>query len=137
MINKIKYFVIVAFVFLCASCNQSGTTSNAKLIKKTVISIDAMTYTFDEVKRGDVVSANFTIRNIGRDTLYVLERFKSCTCTSASLSSNFAIPGDSIILKMILNTSKRHKGFNSVYSGVKLNTEQAFYKFTLKGYVTD
>ncbi len=137
MNNRIKCYVAVTFVFFCISCHIPETATKAKLIKKTVISIDTMTYTFGEVKHGDVVNARFIIRNIGRDTLYVLDNFKSCTCTSASLSSNYAMPGDSILLKMTLNTSMRSKGFNSVYSGLKLNTEQTFYKFILRGNIKD
>ena len=53
------------------------------------------------------------------------------------MSSKMALPGDTITIKMILDSSKRNKGFCRVYSGVKLNTKQAFYKFTLQDKITN
>ncbi len=92
---------------------------------------------FGDLREGQIVSHEFTIKNIGSDTLKILKVRSSCGCTVAKLKKDELAPGDSTTINVTFN-SKNRKGAQTKYVYVLSNDPVVpKLKFVLKANVFD
>ena len=101
----------------------------------TSVFIDDKMINVGELSSDTLISRNYIMKNIGIDTLYIYSVNPDCNCTGYSLSSNFALPGDSIIINIAVDTRKKKKGRFMLNTVVEANTDKRFYKLRLSGTV--
>lgn len=80
------YFSIISGITNFSDDHNSGLT------------IDKTLHDFGNIPLGESVENTFKIKNIGNDTITISKIDSSCDCTTATTSSNFIAPGDSIDL---------------------------------------
>lgn len=100
----------------------------------TKAEFDRQSADFGTIPRDTLISEEFTLTNVGDNTLYVLDVNPNCQCTSYEVSSKYAEPGGKIVITLNFSSSNK-SGFQDIKSSVRLNTETGIYKLALKGNV--
>lgn len=69
---------------------------------------------FDTIRKGQIVSGKFKIKNISRNTFELSQLITFCGCTTAKMRGNNNIiqPGNSSYLEFILDTDSFEEGYN-------------------------
>ncbi len=107
--------------------NQTVTPAKTETIKLSEISFD-----FGKIPQGKPVTHNFTVENIGKDTLRLENVQASCGCTTPEWSKEAILPGGKTTIKV---------GFNAASEGVFEKPVTIYYnggqvkQFTIKGNV--
>lgn len=84
-----------------------------------------------------IVTCHCIMHNNGERNLRVLFVSPDCNCTEYRLSKNIAVPGDSIILSLVMDMRKKHKGKFMLNTVVGLNTRQRLHRISIEGEVFD
>ncbi len=85
---------------LSAAPAFAGPASAAKPLAK----FDAVKHDFGKVKQGDVLTHEFTFKNVGENTLVVDRVETTCGCTAALVSANKIEPGKEGKVKVSFDT---------------------------------
>ncbi|NOX17626.1 MAG: DUF1573 domain-containing protein [Chlorobi bacterium] len=88
------FFFIAAFVF-----------AQEKAVPR--LHIDEENYDFGNVKEGEIVEHDFTIKNTGNGELKITKVRASCGCTAAAPKKNVLKPGESTEIHVSFNTARR------------------------------
>jgi ribosomal protein L30E len=88
------FFFVAAFIF-----------GQEKAAPK--LHIDEQFYDFGNVKEGEIVEHDFTVKNTGTGELKITKVRASCGCTAAAPKKNVLKPGESTIVHVSFNTSRR------------------------------
>ncbi len=94
-----KYFIIIAFLFATLIIN--GQKAGPK------ISTPEDMFDFGEITEGQIVEHSFIIYNTGEETLEIQRVRASCGCTAAKPDKDKLEPGDSTLLKVSFNSTRR------------------------------
>lgn len=81
------------------SQEQDSQNSNFRtVVEGPMIEVSPLSYDFDIVKYGDVVSHTFNIKNLGNEPLEILKLSTSCGCTQADIAETDKViaPGDNV-----------------------------------------
>lgn len=87
-----------------------------------------------DLSQDDTLNAEYSLINTGEDTLFILNVNPDCICTDYSLSSEFASPGDSISLELMVDLENKY-GENLVHVVIEANTEKRMEMIRLPFYV--
>lgn len=96
----------------------------------TSIDLHPKSVDFGTVNSDTILTARFSIRNMGTELLCIQRLKADCTCTSVSSNKDFASPGDSIIITMTLNT-KGKDGDNTINATFMANTKELNHKMRM------
>lgn len=69
------------------------------------IHVDKPIYDFGSVAEGIAIAHTFVIRNMGDETLVITRVAVSCGCTAADSATNSIAPGESVDLKVVVDTA--------------------------------
>lgn len=86
------------------------------------------------ISQDTVCTAQYILKNVGEEVLYLQSLKTGCFCTSSEYDRNFALPGESIAITLKFD-SKGKPGSQTIYSVVRMNTEEKDHKLTLKAKV--
>ena len=78
---------------------------------------------------------SYTLRNSGTNPLFVYHVDPDCNCTNYELSKNIAMPNDSILIHLTVDTKNKHLGMFMLNTVVQINTEKKLYRLRLVGEV--
>jgi len=87
------------------------------------------------LKPDTIVHYDYTLKNIGENPLIIYHVSPDCNCTNYKLSKKIAPPGDSIILKLTIDTRGKRKFM--LNNTIKANTAIGFYRLRIAGEVLD
>ncbi len=88
------FFFIAAFVF-----------AQEKAVPK--LHVEEGFFDFGNIKEGEIVEHDFVIKNVGSGELKITKVRASCGCTAAAPKKNVLKPGESTIIHVSFNTSRR------------------------------
>ncbi len=107
--------------------NQPATTPKPESIKLSENSFD-----FGKIPQGKPVTHNFTVENIGKDTLKIEQVQASCGCTTPEWSKEPVLAGAKTTIKVGYNSASEgpfEKSITIYYNGGQVK------QFTIKGIV--
>ncbi len=108
MRNKLFCVLLLA---VCASISFSSDTAKAPKIK-----INDNTFDFGYAPEGANMAHEYTIYNIGTETLEIQRIRTTCGCANAPIKKTRIEPGDSTIISIIFNSTKYfHKTSKSAF----------------------
>lgn len=111
--------------------HDHGTTT-ATTPKTEIIKLPETSFDFGKIPQGKPVTHNFTVENIGKDTLKIENVQASCGCTTPEWSKDPVLAGGKTTIKV---------GYNSAAEGVFEKSITIYYnggqvkQFTIKGQV--
>lgn len=98
-----KKWIILGVVSFAAMNAVAQSTSQQPEVDKTVL-VTPLNYEMGRIPAGKPLEYNVTIRNIGRDTLWLRDVKAGCGCTTPKFRSNEAIlPGKSTYITLGFN----------------------------------
>lgn len=134
--------ILLLLGLICFSCNKT-IKQNDETIKEPEpklvladIKFKNRIVDFNEVKEGEILSAEYIFYNPSENDLTIDYVNPDCTCTSYDLSSDIISPGDSAKINLKLDTKGKF-GKNILHAVVKANTKSKFYKITLNADVVE
>lgn len=98
----------------------------------TEVEFDEKLHDFGILPKDTVVFKTYTLKNIGENPLVIYLINPDCNCTDYELSKKIAIPGDSIQIKLQVDTKGKEKKF-MVNTVVRVNTQLQMYRLRLTG----
>jgi hypothetical protein len=127
-----KTFLILLFVLTpltgCWSSEQPP-------VKAALQEVRSEEWDFGAVKKGEIVSHDFQVKNNSERTLTIKNVSTSCGCTASAAKKNVLEPQESTEVSVKFNS----KGYNGQVSQfVYVNTDDPdnpFLKFTIKAFV--
>ena len=69
------------------------------------VAFSEKTYNFDEIRQGEKIEHEFTLKNDGKSDLYIRKIRASCGCTTVNPDTDVIRPGESTSLKVIFNSA--------------------------------
>lgn len=126
MINIAKKVALAFAIFYI-------TTSCSERKKEAVISIEKDTISFI-AKKGQIVRASFTIKNVGDDTLYIKNINTDCGCTTVKSPKKFILPTESSSVLLSYDT-KSDSGDVTKTVVVESNTTPILHTVIIAGMV--
>jgi len=139
-------FILLASAAILSACNtgQSGADTEERKVEyasfidnPTEIAFEEMSYDFGTVKDGDIVEHTFKFKNIGEQTLILINVTGSCGCTVPEEWPQYPIePGGSGEIKVEFNSTGR---VGNVRKNVRVeaNTNPTMTVLTINGVVTE
>lgn len=91
-------------------------------------------YDFGAVARGEEVSAEFRVRNVGTETLRILRLTSGCGCTATNLERDVLEPGEASLVGVRVDTVGK-RGATSVDVVVHSNDPGGPRRFLVRGFV--
>lgn len=73
-------------------------------LSKGYIEFREKSFSFGEVKHGDVIGHSFKCYNTGSEPVTILHVKKSCGCTDVKYSQKPVLPGDSTYVEVVFDT---------------------------------
>ena len=67
-------------------------------------------FNFGEIKKGDVVTHNFTFKNTGKEPLIIKDALATCGCTVPEIPKEPILPGAEGVLKVVFNSAGKPAG---------------------------
>ena len=99
--------------------------SSVLLFSSPVLSVEGpRIYDCGEVLSGEIVKHDFILQNKGDTKIHILDIVKTCNCTQAFADSQYAAPGGTIRVSVILDT-KGKKGKTSADVIIVTDSEQS------------
>lgn len=111
--------------------NQEANQTNL-----TTLKFINQTFDFGNVDKDTIIISKYYFVNTGSKTLVIEFVNPDCSCTDYSVHYKYTAPGDKGYIELKLDTSDKH-GQQTIVAVAKFNTESAFYKLTLEGYVNN
>lgn len=131
---KIKYLF---FLILLTNCSDTERVEindfpySSNIIHKfTKISFDKQIVDFGDVKDDTVLTAKYSFKNTGSDTLFVSYILPDCNCTDFSIEGDTLESGKSGFISLKMNTSGK-SGRISSNTRLEMNTKDRFYHLTM------
>jgi hypothetical protein len=78
-----------------------------ELAKAPQLTIQESTYDFGTISMGQKVERSFTLSNTGKSPLNIRTTKSTCSCTIESLSKKDLKPGESVVMKVVFDSSDR------------------------------
>ena len=104
--------------------------------KKPTILFESKVYDFGQIKEEDgKQTARFNFKNIGNDTLKILNVRPSCGCTTSDYTKTPILPGQSGFIDAVYNPQGRPGSFNKIVTVVTNDPENSNVILTIKGNV--
>lgn len=127
--KKIISFSLLVMLF--ASC---GGNTNATVGDKTTMEINDI-FDAGDVVKGEMVTAEFTIKNTGDYPLVLGEVKGSCSCTVAEYPQDPLAPGESAIISAHVDTDKVQAGLLNKSVRIVANTTPSVKEVLIKANV--
>ena len=119
--------IVVCFLFLYEIENNTDNDIDIKsVVPSTTIEINNRNLNLGEIKQGDIVKADFIIKNSGDELLIIYNINPDCLCSDAILTKNIIQPNDTAKISLMVNT-KGKSGFYNISSTITANTKDAYY----------
>ncbi|MBQ2112811.1 MAG: DUF1573 domain-containing protein [Bacteroidales bacterium] len=117
------YRIITYDVNLDTSSDEVKVDSLRQQVPLTQVRIYNPIRNVGQIKKGDLITEEFIIENIGNNPLHLWEVIPDCTCTNYSLSERIVPVGSHTILTLFVDTKNR-VGTNSLNTLLSLNTNE-------------
>ncbi len=85
--------------------NLFGSLTVDDLLHPELEFIDSRLVQLGNIKEGDIVNVSIRFKNIGDDTLILLNNFPTCNCTDVSYAKKVYNPGESGTINIKLDTT--------------------------------
>ena len=108
---KRGYFVIL-LLLCCALYSKSIAQPKLEIVEGTALD-------FGSINRGEVITRDVTLKNVGTETLVIGRAEASCGCTGTLVSSDHIPPGKTSALQIMFN-SKNFSG--PVHKSITINS---------------
>lgn len=129
-------FALIGFATLTglAQTNDGHDHSNPQpvAVKSELIKLSETSFDFGKIPQGKPVTHNFTIENIGKDTLKIEQVQASCGCTTPEWTKEPVLAGGKTTIKVGFNAASEgafEKPITIYYNGGQVK------QFTIKGNV--
>ena len=122
--NYIK--IIIIFLLFLTACQH----------KKPVLQLSVYCYDFKELQKNNRYFGVATVKNVGNDTLKILQIDTGGGCTSASVTKNLLQPQDTCTLNFIYNTQYK-QGVQEEYVYIYANTDSLIHLLKIRAFVCD
>ena len=86
-----------------------------------------------DVYQNTIVFQDFVLKNTGEYPLIIYYVSPDCNCTDYFLSTQVAIPGDSIVITLEVNMKNKDKGMFMLNTVLRANTSDQMYRLRLQG----
>lgn len=140
--------LIVALIFASCESKEAASKVNKTNLKEAQkrdvdiskgapeIKFSENEYNFGTVTDGDVIDKTFTVTNVGKSDLIIMNAVSTCGCTVPYFPKNEPIaPGATAEIKVQFNTSGKGGGLQSKEVTLFTNTTYGREKIKLKGVV--
>lgn len=124
------FLLIVSFFVFFGSKNRSK-----KEYSYTSIQVNNTIVNIGVKSKQDSSVAFFYIRNVGNDTLFVMDMVTDCHCTAISSSKTYAISGEELEIRA--EYDKSSTGFFQQSIIVHTNSLESPTLFIMRGRITD
>lgn len=118
-------------VMLLASC---GGGTDYAIGEKTTMEINEI-FDAGDVVKGEMITAEFTVKNTGDYPLVIAEAKGSCSCTVAEYPENPLAPGESGIISAHVDTDKVEAGLLNKSVRIVANTDPSIKQVLVRANV--
>jgi len=101
----------------------------------TEVVFDDVLINVGAIPKDTTIYQSYTLRNSGTQPLVVYHVDPDCNCTNFELSSKIAMPNDSILIHLTVETKEKRLGMFMLNTVVKVNTQKQLYRLRLVGEV--
>jgi hypothetical protein len=126
-----KVLFISSVIFLFSACSGSETV---EIGNKTTMVVNPV-YDGGTVIKGELITAKFLVENTGKYPLVIAEVKGSCTCTVAEKPEDPILPGNSGVIKAVVDTDRTSTGMISKSVRIVANTEPSVTEVAIKATV--
>ena len=126
-----KVLFISSIIFLFSACSGSETV---EIGNKTTMVVNPV-YDGGTVIKGELITAKFVVENTGKYPLVIAEVKGSCTCTVAEKPEDPILPGNSGVIKAVVDTDRTSTGMISKSVRIVANTEPSVTEVAIKATV--
>ncbi|MEY3236448.1 MAG: hypothetical protein RI883_549 [Bacteroidota bacterium] len=126
-----KVLFISSVIFLFSACSGSETV---EIGNKTTMVVNPV-YDGGTVIKGELITAKFVVENTGKYPLVIAEVKGSCTCTVAEKPEDPILPGNSGVIKAVVDTDRTSTGMISKSVRIVANTEPSVTEVAIKATV--
>ncbi len=124
-----------AFIFLAAAVIVTSCSSNeVEIGNKTTMEIDQL-FDAGKVMKGELVEAQFEVKNTGEFPLLIGEVKVGCSCTLASKPEEPIAPGKTGVIKASVDTDKIGTGVFNKSISIVANTVPSTTTVVIQGNV--
>ena len=116
---KVKFLICVGFAFLMQACTGSD---KVEVGNKTTMTVN-LVYDAGKVIKGEIINAQFVLKNTGDYPLVIGEVKGSCSCTVAEKPEDPIMPGEEGIVKAYVTTESAHAGPINKSVSIVANTD--------------
>ncbi|MBQ8069320.1 MAG: DUF1573 domain-containing protein [Bacteroidales bacterium] len=114
--------------------SSEGDMIDVANMAPTIVEIVPKVVDLGEIPQDTVCTAQYILKNVGKEVLYLQSLKTGCFCTSSEYDRNFALPGENIVITLKFD-SEGKPGNQTIYSVARMNTEEKDHKLTLKAKV--
>lgn len=125
---------IISFSLLVTLLASCGGGTDVSIGDKTTMEINDV-FDAGDVVKGEMVTAEFTIKNTGDYPLVLGEVKGSCSCTVAEYPENPLAPGESAIISAHVDTDKVQAGLLNKSVRIVANTTPSVKEVVIKANV--
>ena len=125
---------IISFSLLVTLLASCGGSTDVSIGDKTTMEINEV-FDAGDVVKGEMVTAEFTIKNTGDYPLVIGEVKGSCSCTVAEYPESPLAPGESGIISAHVNTDKVEAGLLNKSVRIVANTDPSIKQVLIKANV--
>ena len=109
---------------------EEVTKSNDPL---TEVDFDETLIDVGTISNDTTIYQSYTLRNTGAHPLIVYQVSPDCNCTNYEISKGIAMPNDSIIILLTVDTQGKHVGKFMLNTVLQVNTQRQLYRLRLVG----
>jgi len=106
MRSQLVSAIIFSLLFVAMACQHKN--GHRQGVSKGIVEFKEKSFSFGELKHGDVVGHRFKFINSGIEPVMIMHVEKSCGCTDVIYSHQPVLPGDSGFVELVFDT----KGWN-------------------------
>ena len=99
----------------------------------TEVGFDETLVNVGTISNDTTIYQNYILRNFGTHPLIVYHVSPDCICSNFEISKGVAMPNDSIVIRLTVDTKGKQKGMFMLNTVVRVNTKTQFYRLRLVG----
>ncbi|TNF48636.1 MAG: DUF1573 domain-containing protein [Bacteroidetes bacterium] len=126
--KKLLFLLIISGISACGGSNEVEIGNKTTMIVESV-------YDAGTVMKGEVIDAEFKVKNTGNYPLVIAEVQGSCSCTVAEKPTEPIQPGGEGVIKAKVNTDKTSGSMISKSVRIVANTEPSVTEVIIRAKV--
>ena len=126
IILSFAWIIIMVYANVNLHNDHEQNDPDYSIVPLTDLTIEKPIINLGDVPKDTVIHADFVIRNIGTNNLYITGIDPDCICTDYKISKEIVTPGEQTVIELLVDTRNKF-GNNTINVVFKANTERDLY----------